>query len=963
MNERSSGARGQGIAMDEPSLGTDSLAGWMGPAPVEDGRNAARMLAALRERMFDHVDGAGRGLGRYRELTRIGQGGMGVVYRAWDPDLRRAVAIKVVRGDRTRDPDRLRREARAMAAIEHPNVVAVLDVGVHDGEVFVVMEFVDGGDLGAWCAAAPRTTDEILVVFRAAGRGLAAAHACGLVHRDFKPANALVGRDGRVRVTDFGLAAVLDRDARTGDDGRDPGAPTLWGGTPRYMAPEQRAGELVSHAADQYAFAVALDDALRTVPGGVPRRIAAALQRARSTDPAARFADMDALLVALERPRRGVLGRVALGGFAGATLVGLAVAGPLATDRAASTPECVLDDRLDALWSPSRRAAIGDAFAVAPAGAVIWPAVASDLDTWTARWIDAARPCPGPASEVACLEQQRSELARLLELFDHADADTVTRAATAVQSLPDPGTCAAATVDDERPARAVVDELLALTRTRWWTGHWTEAASLAADAVTQAQALGLPRATIDAEVELGRALMRTARLEDAAALLERTYLDAVAIDHGPGAFAAAVALVGLVPRVGRPADADTWIRHADTWQGRAAPTRAQRIELAIVTADAHRELARYGEAMASLEHAWALCDHDESSAWAPHIFNEMGMVRDDTHDLEGARDLFTRSVALQRSLGGDLHPQLAHPLGNLGRVYFELGDYARAEVQFEEAFRVREATAPNTPGAITALMNVGLAAGERHEDERALAILHDADARAVALLGEWNVLTAEVAENLAGTLLELDRLDEAEQQFARALEIRRRLVGSSHPTVARLEGALAAVRDRRGDYAGAEAGYRNALAILARHPEIASGLEVARTHRDLGLTLDHLERYDEAASEAELAVTLAREILGDAPRLAEYFTPLAQIALHRGRWDECIAACQMVLSLGPDTKLREGLAYFNQARARWRRDGARSRPEVLGLLAATEAAWSDRGEVGVAANLAVLAEFRRELDP
>lgn len=948
--------------MNERSSDADSLAGWMGPAPVEDGRNAARMLAALRERMFDRGDGAGRGLGRYRELTRVGQGGMGVVYRAWDPELCRAVAIKVVRGDRNRDPDRLRREARAMAAIEHPNVVAVLDVGVHDGEVFVVMEFVDGADLGAWCAAAPRTTEEILAVFRAAGRGLAAAHACGLVHRDFKPANALVGRDGRVRVTDFGLAAVLDRDARTGDDGRDPGAPTSRGGTPRYMAPEQRAGELVSHAADQYAFAVALDDALRTVPDGVPRRIAAALQRARSTDPAARFADMDALLAALERPRRRTLGRAALGAFAGATLVGLAVAGPLAPDRAASTAECGLDDRVDALWSPGRRAAIGDAFAVAPSGAVSWPAVASDLDTWAARWTDAARPCPSQPSVLACLEGQQNELARLLELFDAADPDTVTRAATAVQSLPDPGTCSAAIVDDERPARTPVDELLALSRARWRTGHWTEAASLAADAVAQAQALGLPRATIDAEVELGLGQLRTARLDEAAVLLERAYLDAVAIDHAPGAFAAAVALIGLVQRVGRPTDADTWIRHADAWQGRAAPTRAQRIELAIVTADAHRDLARYAEAMAALEHAWSLCDHDESSAWAPRIFNEMGLIRDETHDLAGARELFTRSVALQRAQGGDLHPQLAHPLGNLGRVYFELGDYARAEVQFEEAFRVREATAPNTPAAITALMNLALVVSERQSEARALEILHDADARAVALLGEWNVVTAEVAENIAGTLLLLGRLDEAEQQFARALEIRRRLVGSSHPIVARLEGALAAVRDRRGDYAGAEAGYRTALAILAGHAEVASGLEVARTHRDLGLTLDHLGRYDEAASEVELAVTLARGILGgDAPRLGEYYTTLAQVALHRGRWDECIAACQTMLSLGPETKLREGLAYFNQARARWRRDGARSRPEVLRLLAQTEAAWSDREELGVPANLAVLAEFRREL--
>jgi eukaryotic-like serine/threonine-protein kinase len=192
-------------------------------------------------------------LGRYELVARIGAGGMGVVYRAFDPELRRHVAVKRAvfdEANEARARARFLREAQAMAQLSHPHVVPVYDVGGAGEDVFLAMELVEGGTLTAWLRA-PRTAQEILAVFVQAARGLAAAHAHGVVHRDFKPHNVLVSRDGRARVTDFGLARLA------GEPEADGAA-----GTPAYMAPEQLRGEAGDAQSDQFAFAVALYEAL-----------------------------------------------------------------------------------------------------------------------------------------------------------------------------------------------------------------------------------------------------------------------------------------------------------------------------------------------------------------------------------------------------------------------------------------------------------------------------------------------------------------------------------------------------------------------------------------------------------------------------------------------------------------------------------------------------------------------------
>ena len=155
----------------------------------------------------------GQVVGRYLVLEQLGAGAMGVVYAAWDPSLDRKVALKLVRGNAAR-PDaelqaRLIQEARALARLSHPNVVAVHDAGSHEGQVFLAMEHVPGVTLTSWLEQ-PRTWEQVVSVFLEAGQGLAAAHRASLVHRDFKPDNVLVDSSGRARVTDFGLARAVD---------------------------------------------------------------------------------------------------------------------------------------------------------------------------------------------------------------------------------------------------------------------------------------------------------------------------------------------------------------------------------------------------------------------------------------------------------------------------------------------------------------------------------------------------------------------------------------------------------------------------------------------------------------------------------------------------------------------------------------------------------------------------------
>jgi len=424
----------------------------------------------------------GTRVGRYVLLERLGAGAMGVVFAAHDPELDRKVAVKLLRGDAS-EPIRdaatasteasrgvgfLMREAQAMARLAHPNVVAVHDVGWFDDRVFLAMELVDGQTLAQWLAAERRPLRDVVAMFVAAGHGLAAAHAAGLVHRDFKPENVLIGKDGRVRVTDFGLAHQAEQPPEPGAaiGTADPRRTArLLAGTPFYMAPEQLTRDSVDARTDQFSFCVALYAALTgkhpfpasgraqglpaARPGdAVPSWLWRALRPGLAVDREQRYPGMAPLLSRLERgPRRRtwIAAALAVAAIAG----GIAVVAERGAALDAAGPGCDGAERLLAgIWDPGRARVVEAAFrATGRADAATAFASASLLlDQYAGLWTGmrtgaCQRALSGSQSQaslrlrVACLDARLAELGLLTERLAAADAKLVEGAVLAVEGL------------------------------------------------------------------------------------------------------------------------------------------------------------------------------------------------------------------------------------------------------------------------------------------------------------------------------------------------------------------------------------------------------------------------------------------------------------------------------------------------------------------------------------------------
>ena len=548
----------------------------------------------------------GARLGRYVVRELVGAGAMGVVYAADDPELGRKVALKLLRPsgsshasgfDAGSARERLLREARALASLSHPNVIAIHDVGSLGEAIFIAMEFAEGGTLRDWLLLRKRTPAEVLAVFLFGGKGLSAAHQAGLVHRDFKPDNVLVSSDGRVRVTDFGLARSealsLDGGAR-----REPGpasdraaareeaqAPALLTrtgvilGTPAYMAPEQLGDPGAASAlSDQFSFCVALWEALhgerpfagesaallaeacargelRSAPRGsrVPARLRRVLRRGLHADPKQRFPSMTALLAELDprRPRRAAAVLV--------TVIALASAGAgLGWVR----PRLVCassGEEIRAAFGPAEQAAAKAAFASSKRASASF--ASGQVEVRLQRYLDAlagatvslceARARRGDldgalALRAGCLAQRRSEAAAVAQLFVTADALVVDAADAALSGLQPLETCADARgLQPQSPppetaaGRAELSRLsneLARARALAFAAQSERGLAIARPAVLAAHALG--NASLEARLLLVRGKLEIqARLYPAAeeTLVQAAALAAEAHDDGTAA--------------------------------------------------------------------------------------------------------------------------------------------------------------------------------------------------------------------------------------------------------------------------------------------------------------------------------------------------------------------------------------------------------------------------------------------
>ncbi len=404
-------------------------------------------------------------IGRYRVIERVGAGGMGVVWSAWDPELGRGVALKLASSGSAQARAQVLDEGRALAKLSHPHVVPIYDVLDAPEGVFLVMELVRGRSLRVYAAEA--AIPALIEAYRQAGEGLAAAHEAGLIHRDFKAENAVIGADHRVRVLDFGLAHTVS----------DEMLPAI-AGTPRYMAPEQLKGLALTAAVDQYGLCVALDEAVRA-RGAVPAWLAPILARGRAERAEDRYPSMVELVRALAltpaaRWRKRVL-------LAGSTVVIGALITAFALGRARrAEPPCETGAAILAeSWSPELRASAGSHLAAlaGPYAHEAVPRIVGALDDYATGWVSSQRAAclahqSGAISSAmldrrdACLARRKGSLAAIGELATTVRAEDIPGMVVAVGSLQSLAACA----DDDAllspvtpidPARAGVAASLA----------------------------------------------------------------------------------------------------------------------------------------------------------------------------------------------------------------------------------------------------------------------------------------------------------------------------------------------------------------------------------------------------------------------------------------------------------------------------------------------------------------------
>lgn len=599
-----------------------------------------------------HSAPIGAQVGRYRLEEQLGAGGMGVVYRAYDPELDRRVAIKLLHpgvfADAHEQRARLRQEAQAMAKLSHPNVVSVYDVGSVGDQVFLAAELVDGSTLSRWLRASPRPRQEILRCFLEAGQGLEAAHQAGIVHRDFKPDNVLIGRDGRARVTDFGLA----RTARpsTSEPSPAPASATpstmtrtgALAGTPPYMAPELWLGRRADSLSDQFAFTVALYEAIfgvrpfvgedlgalaraiaggaaRPVPSGTPAWLSRLIARGLEVAPEKRFPSMAELLRELRRDRRRPLriGLWATGIALAATGLALAFGAflqpppaPSLTPAQTVTPSkaaariCSVG-AVAATWNPERKRAVEQAFAST------WPAslgkrVLAALDGYALRLARAreticAKPELPPGSH-RCLERRREALAALVSALK-PERRRLRLARPLVDGLAAPESCVeGASVPAEPPPAsqgrvALLHADLVAARVELAFLETLKAKDELERLRPAAEALGY--APLVAEARFVDGLVRQARgeLSPAAELLEQALGTARAANDLELAWEAALALVELSGELVSPSE--RWGRQAGELLPRDDAAAAQR--LAVATARALRASGELVKAQALLD--------------------------------------------------------------------------------------------------------------------------------------------------------------------------------------------------------------------------------------------------------------------------------------------------------------------------------------------------------------------------
>ncbi len=833
-----------------------------------------------------------RSIGRYRLEHVIGRGGMGVVWRAWDPALERPLAIKLLRSEIADGAARLLREARALAKLQHPHVIAVHDVGeATNGDVFIATELISGEPLSQWQRGRP--VPAILDAYAQAARGLAAAHALGIVHRDVKPSNIFVGDDGRVRVGDFGLATWEREVVPSGEgDSKTPANADVTRsgqivGTPAYMAPEQRAGKPVDARADQFSLCLALVEALT---GTRPEASTAAPELSRSNvaapwtviarglaiDPAARHRDLAPIIAALApRPARRwpyVAFSVAVAGAIGGAVLLRAGGG----DACNARPPAIAVDRaaLISAFHATKLAYADDAAARTLAG----------LDAFAARFAAEDREaCHAHAERRSlCLGHVRDQANALVAAISaQPDPLTIQRAAASVRGLPDPDLCAAPAALAEQafpaePARAnAIDAAVAHAAALRRLGKLSDARTAVDAALGDARAANYLPAIAEALHERGTILHAQGN-----AGAEQSLVDALAAAAAAHADLEAARIAALLVEVvgdkrttGDPAAAE---RQASL--ARAAIVRAggdRYLDGVVERGLGHtdQQAQHYATALAHYQRAEEL--HRAIGALDDVDFDRRAevMALGSLDRIDDATRVSDAVLASDRANLGPKHPKTISDISNQGVLLFKAGRFAAAATTLEAALALDE-----------------------------------------EVFGKASVQAAQLRAQLGGAYLALGRLAEAEPMFRDAVSVLAATRPAADPELRGERMNLAAIRILLGNYRDAEAD------LIA----LGEAARAAGVRESLGLVLQNLGDAYVRDGKPALALAAARDALAaDAPgslRAAEAHVTLgsAQLALGKragaiGEYETAIRMFETVA--GKDTaELGEPLTALGELR-------------------------------------------------
>jgi len=923
------------------------------PLSAEIGEAVAE--ANLARRLFGEQRQAPR-IGRFAILSPLGEGGMGAVFMAYDETLDRRVAVKLLHAHAVDDAARARivREGRAMARLSHPNVVQVFEVGEQDDRPWIAMEYIQGSDLRAWVESGERDWRSVLDAYVQAGEGLAAAHDAGLVHRDFKPSNAMIDEElGRVRVLDFGLAGREGTgpppslgDSTQVDAADAFGTLTQTGslmGTPAYMAPEQIAGEPADGRTDQFSFCIAVWEALygqspfegTTIeerfanvshgrieppadPGRAPAWCLPTLQRGLSPNADDRFATMGDLVVELRRDRSAPR-RVGVALSAVSALAVLAAGAGWWFGNAADPPLCTdAAAELDGIWGTAQREALSAALLRSDLGFADSTAriVDEQLQTWAEAWaasytdaceqtlVHRRQSARMMDLRTACLRRRRGELKAAVDVLSEGGEETVIRAVRIARDLTPPSSCdeierLAAAIDPPDPSVAAdveaQREVLALVATRKTAADFTTARSLVEGVVAAAQDIGYRPLLAEAQFHLAGVSSAQGNQDVA----ERASMDAFRSALASGydemlAQSANQMVYVLAAQRRRPDLAQPWLGHAEAATERLPDDASAQLRLMVRQGLMHHRQRRPDEAVALMRSA---CAQAETHLGVDHpdvmgCRSNLAVYEQTAGNLDAAEALGRQALAQAERLWDPMHPSVGYAHNLLGNIATARGDEAAALAEYRLTLRVFEsAYGAAHPRVAGAEYNIG---------NRLRGAGHNAQARA---------------------------------RYERAHEIHAAADGPDSPDAVSSLNMIALTHQNEDHPELALGIYEHVIAAIEREPAIGAQ-ELGIAHNNLGNVLMSLGRPKDAIGHYLTSrTTLAKELGADHAFVGSPLCGLGDAYMELAQHELAVTALQEALTLYEAGKnANTPQTRYVLARALWlsqRREEARSHLRLL----------------------------------